>query len=69
MKSKGEFESARQMYKKSLELKDDKYCKSEIAKLDQIMNINVSSTLQDAIVKMSKIAGKFDSHKNISCNI
>ena len=64
MKSKGEFESARQMYKKSLELKDDRYCKSEIAKLDLITNKDISITLQDAIVEMSEIAGKFDSRKN-----
>eukprot|EP00826_Nyctotherus_ovalis_P027891 TRINITY_DN2186_c0_g3_i9.p1 TRINITY_DN2186_c0_g3~~TRINITY_DN2186_c0_g3_i9.p1 ORF type:complete len:179 (+),score=64.02 TRINITY_DN2186_c0_g3_i9:694-1230(+) len=55
MKTKGEFEVAKEMYGNAIQINDkDPYPKQELAKLDLITKDNVNEELQDIIVKLSE---------------
>lgn len=55
MKTKGEFETAKELYGKAIQLNNkDPYPKFELAKLNVITTEEINEDLQDVIVKLSE---------------
>lgn len=61
LKSKGNFETAKQMYKRALELNaSDLYTKSELIKLDTITDPEIVEELERVLIELSEKTVKHD---------
>lgn len=54
MKAKGEFETAKKLYKRAIIIENDPYSKGELIKLNVITNENMSKCLEDLALELAK---------------